>query len=233
MSRSFKLFRLQQIDSEIDDTHSRLLEINRILDDDSAIRKASRNFESASNVFSDRAGELRSAEQSVQTQKIKIEQSESTLYSGTVRNPKELEDLQNEVTSLKKYLAVLEERQLEAMFAEEDALKEKQHFLELLNQIKSEFSSLTQTLSEERDCLKKDQQRLNSERTAASNSIDAEDLRLYESIRSRRSGLAVSAISEKSCSSCGTLINSTLLDIARSPEKIATCDSCGRILYCG
>ena len=233
MSRSFKLFRLQQIDSEIVETQNRLLEIKRILDDDSAIRKASRNLETASSVYADRAGELRSAEQSVQTQKIKIEQSESTLYSGTVRNPKELEDLQNEVASLKRYLAVLEERQLEAMFAEEAALKEKEDFLETLNQSKSEFSSLTQKLSEERECLEKDKQRLNSERTAASNSIEPEDLRLYESIYPRRGGLAVSAISEKSCSSCGSLINSTLLDIARSPEKIATCDSCGRILYCG
>jgi predicted nucleic acid-binding Zn-ribbon protein len=53
---------------------------------------------------------LKHAEAEVGRQKVKIEQSESNLYSGNVKNPKELQDLQNEIAALKRYLITLEDR---------------------------------------------------------------------------------------------------------------------------
>ena len=47
MSQSFKLFRLQQIDTTLDKSHTRLVEINRLLEDDLEIRLAQQKFELA------------------------------------------------------------------------------------------------------------------------------------------------------------------------------------------
>ena len=55
---------------------------------------------------------LRVAEAEAEAQKIKIEHTEASLYGGSVHNPKELQDLQRDVASLKKHLTTLEERQL-------------------------------------------------------------------------------------------------------------------------
>ena len=46
---------------------------------------------------------------------------EKRLYSGTVTNTKELQDLQDEGVALKRRIVALEDRQLEAMIAQEDA----------------------------------------------------------------------------------------------------------------
>lgn len=47
--------------------------------------------------------DLKTAEAEAEAQKIKIEQTEASLYGGSVHNPKELQDLQREVASLKKH----------------------------------------------------------------------------------------------------------------------------------
>ena len=121
MSQSFKLFRLQQIDSELDKIYSRLNEIEAKLADDLQIRLAQEKVEDAHQEQNDAALQLRRAEVDVQSQRSKIEQSEATLYSGKVKNPKELQDLQNEAEALKRYLTILEDRQLEAMLVLDDA----------------------------------------------------------------------------------------------------------------
>ncbi len=44
-----------------------------------------------------------------------------------MQNPKELQDLQKDIASLKKYLFTLEERELEAMIKAEDAENDLQN----------------------------------------------------------------------------------------------------------
>ena len=54
----------------------------------------------------------------------RVGQAEASLYGGHVQNPKELQDLQKDVASLKRHLETLEERELEAMEAAENAEKD-------------------------------------------------------------------------------------------------------------
>jgi len=63
--------------------------------------------------------------------------------------------------------------------------------------------------------------------------LPAEDIKLYTNLRESRRGIAVSKVVDKTCSSCGSTINASLLHAARSPTQINTCDVCGRILYTG
>src|SRR5512146_2214181 len=115
--RSFKLYRLQQIDSQLDQAHARLKQIEAILSNNEAVRQAQERTEAAAAQLEQERKALRKAEEIVQAQRLKIEQTESTLYGGKVRSPKELQDMQNETVSLKRYLSVLEDRQLEAMLS--------------------------------------------------------------------------------------------------------------------
>ena len=121
MSQLSTLYRLQQIDSQLDQANNRLQEIQVALNEDAALKQAQQNHAAAEARLNDERQKLRRAEENVQEQKIKIELNESTLYGGKVHNPKELQDLQKEVAALKKYLGVLEDRQLEAMLVVEEA----------------------------------------------------------------------------------------------------------------
>lgn len=176
---------------------------------------------------------MNKAEENVKQQRLKIEQSESTLYSGKVHNPKELQDIQNEVASLKRYLDVLEERQLEIMLEDEEAAIQLKISQENLAKVQLEFKEKSNELITEREKLYTDMLRFQGEHQAAANNIPSEDIDLYMKLRKTRRGIAVSKVVEKTCSSCGSTINASLLDAARSPSEINTCDVCGRILYTG
>lgn len=233
MSQMFQLYRLQQIDSQLDEAQERVLDIDRLLGDDTALNLAKTNAISAESILKDAISAQRRAEQNVGTQVIKIEQTGATLYSGKVRNPKELQDLENETAALKRYLEVLEERQLEAMFAEEDARKINQERSIELALVTAKSAREHKDLEEEKASLQRDISRLENERKATTNSIPDGDLTIYEQLRVQRRGIAVALVKDNFCAACGTTLSAALLYEARSPNKLTRCDTCGRFLYAG
>jgi uncharacterized protein len=233
MSQPFKLFRLQQLDSQIDQTRARLSEVERTLRDDKELQAAVMEESRATERMQEARKVLRRAEEDVQAQKIKIELSEAALYGGKVRNPKELQDLQNEVASLNRYLAVLEDRQLEKMMALEEAENEYTSLAQIHEQIQKKVEVQNAGLSQEKNQLQKDLERLLEERKAAISTVEAVDLNLYENLRQQRKGIAVAKVSDKTCSACGSTLTPSIVQAAHSPTQIARCSFCGRILYAG
>ena len=233
MSRPFKLYRLQQLDSQIDWYEARLKEIEAALQDDQALRQAQEKMNQADKSHQEAHKVMRSAEEEVRAQRLKIEQSEASLYGGKVRNPKELQDLHNEVASLKRYLEVLEDRQLEAMLVEEEAASQGRLAAQSLDDQKIETAQKQSVLIKEREKMLSDLENHVQERQAAMSSVESADLRLYAQIRKLRRGIAVSKVTDRACSACGSTLNTALLHAARSPNQVNLCDSCGRILYAG
>ena len=233
MSQPFKLFRLQQLDSQLDRARVRLTEIETILSQDEQLRQAQVEADQASADLALARKALRQAEDNVIQQRIKIEQADAALYGGKVRNPKELQDLQNDTAALKRYRSVLEDRQLEAMMAEEDAVANSSAAIARLERVRSDTAERNALLLSEKSRLLQEINHTEEERQAASASIEASDLALYEKLRTQRRGIAVSKITNKACSACGSTINAALLDAARSPNQLSRCDVCGRILYLG
>jgi len=233
MSQSFKLYRLQQIDTQLDKNIARVKEIDAIMSDNKVLRQAQLGADRASEALEETRKHVRRTENDVQAQLLKIEQTEATLYSGKVSNPKELQDLENEAAALKRYLGVLEERQLEAMLREEEKDSINQSSLSNLEKIKSRLSVEHGNLTEEKAALQKDIIRLEGERYAAINMIPAEDLKQYQWLREQRRGIAVAKVTDNFCSACGSILSTSLLYAARSPNNINCCDTCGRILYAG
>ncbi len=233
MSESFKLFRLQQIDSELDNTHSRLGETDAILADNRQVRLAENDVETTLQVRDDAASKLRREEIEVQSQRLKIEQSEATLYSGKVKNPKELQDYQHEVESLTRYLSTLEDRQLEVMLILDETEERYQAAVESHSKIVNEVNLQNGHLLKEKKLLQQDLIRQESERQAASSNISPDDLKLYDALRPKKSGVAVSRVVERTCSACGSTLTAATFSSAQIPSKISRCDTCGRILYVG
>lgn len=233
MSRPFKLFRLQQIDSQLDLMKSRLREVEAALEDDEELSQSTSKVELAEKNLQTARKTLKKAEEEVQQQRLKIEQNEATLYSGKVRNPKELQDLQNEILALKRYLGVLEDRQLEAMLAEEEAEANKNTSDAELEATRTKFGQKNNDLTHEKEKILVDLGRFQEERQAAASTIQSEDLNLYTNLREKRHGIAVAKVTDRACSACGTTLSAVLLHATHSPNEVNRCDNCGRILYIG
>ncbi len=233
MSQPFNLFRLQQIDSQIDQVRSRLQQIEVALRDHTAVLEATRLENKKKGAFEAANRVLQQADENVNAQRIKIEQTESTLYGGKVRNPKELQDLQNESVALKRYLDTLEDRQLEALITFEETEIEHKAAAENLARIEEDVKQSNRALTLEQSGLREEITRLNVERESIATPIPQEDYSIYEKLRLQRRGVAVARINNNVCEACGSSLNAALLQAARSPNQITRCESCGRILYAG
>ena len=231
MSQTLSLYRLQQVDIQIERAHARLQAIQKMLDDDADLRLANDKADSTDAQCQSADRDLKQAEADAQNQRIKIEQTEASLYSGKGHSPKELQDLQNDVTALKRHLITLEDVQLEAMVKVETSINENQAAQTDLQTEQNRSSEQTRGLREEQAALQKELEKLFSERAAAAGPIPPDTVRLYDQLREQRRGLAVAAIRDNSCSACGSGLTAAQMQSSRASSQMAFCPSCGRILY--
>ncbi len=233
MNQPFHLYRLQQIDTQIDQVEANLAEINRLLSGDEAVRQATQAVESVEKVLHLHQQTLKQLEFAVHEQQIKIAQSEASLYGGRIHNPKELQDIQKEIASLKKHLSTLEDQQLESMMAVEDAENQEKSAKTALNQAQAAFAQKSSGWLGQKDQLTHNLERLRAERAPALSLVSKDSLQLYENMRKRKSGVAVTTVTDGSCSVCGATIRPSELQAARAAQVLVFCNSCGRILYAG
>jgi uncharacterized protein len=231
MSAALGLYRLQQVDSQIDQARARLKTIRQTLDNDEELRAASDHVSTAENRSQEAARLLQESEQEVEKQRLKIQLAESSLYGGQVHNPKELQDLQLDVASLKRHLETLEERQLDAMEAAEQAEKALEQARAALDKVTASRGDQFRNLTEESSVLNRDLERYSSERQAVMQNLAVQTLSVYDQLRKQRRGLAVTTINDNSCSACGTTLTASQQQSARSTSQLYFCPTCGRILY--
>ena len=231
MSQTLTLYRLQQTDSQIDHAEARLQVIQLILDDNVELREAEGKAARAELGCQTANTALKQAEQASQDLRIKIEQTEASLYGGKGHSPKELQDLQNDVAALKRHKATLDDSQLDAMLAAEEAGNVSQAAQQELLLAKQNSMQQNGNLHDEQNILRKGLEKLFAEREAITSSVPADALKLYDQLRIQRRGIAVATISDGSCSACGSGLSPAQRQASRSSSQIGLCPSCGRILY--
>ena len=233
MSLSKTLFQLQQYDSGIDHAIKRIQAIAVILSDTKELDSALKQQEELKSFLDEKQKVLKSAEHNVEIQNQKIVQNQKKLYSGAITNPKDLEDLQLESISLRKYLSVLEERQLEAMLDSDQAQENYDQISTLVEEISHKKQTESEILSAENTNLESTISSLQSDREALLTSSEILGLPIYENLRKSSGGIAVTLMKNSSCSACGSNIPSAIEQEARSPTKLSFCPACKRILHPG
>jgi predicted nucleic acid-binding Zn-ribbon protein len=233
MSRAFKLYRLQQVDSQLDTAQARLAEIERILNEDEAMRTATQTLAHAQAALHAAHSALRTAEEEVAAQQRHIQQNQASLYGGKVTNPKELQDLQKEAEALGRRLSELEDAQLDKMSVHEQkqaALKEAEEELEAL---KAQQAVEQRALHSEQSQLEEELARLQEEHSTALNGVEAAELETYQGLRRSKGGIAVAKIEDGACAACGAELSAAIVQAARSADGLSRCDNCKRLLYAG
>ena len=233
MSRVSSLYRLQELDTEIDNNHARIEEINTILADNSELALMREALEGAEVVLKEARTTNSSANHAVLSQREKIEQNDKKLYGGAVTNPKELEDLQLESVSLKKYLATLEDTYLETMLELDEAEESHIASRDAFDLLEAKTLSDNADLDEERGTLTTDIESREQEKEAALADIEPADVEKYDRLRSKLNGIAVTTLSDDSCSVCGLDQARSKLQEIRTGNVIIQCAQCTRILYSG
>lgn len=231
MNQSPLLFQLQQVDDEISQVEVRLKEIEVAIASDKETIQAMEHLTNTKNDAFLSTHALREAEAVVKEIRIKIATSEQSLYGGKIRNPKELQDLQIEIASLKKRLSNAEDKELEQMIGLEEAEKALEIAESNLQEVKNKKATQLSLLHGEQDTLNKKLERLQKERHVTIGSVSNENLQIYNNLRTVKNGKAVAQIGDNACAVCGANIRPSEKQATRSSSRLVYCDTCGRILY--
>jgi predicted nucleic acid-binding Zn-ribbon protein len=231
MNQMLGFIRLQLIDNRLDQITVRLYKIKIILEDDAELKQILDIKNKIEERMASCNKDVQTLELAVQDQQIKVQQIDASLYSGNFKNPKELQELQLEMASTKRFLSSLENKLLEAMIAYEDNEKEYDCICSKHNEIMNVYSIKNSEYFQENNTLQSEVDKLNVEKKAAESTLSTQEIFFYNQLRLQRGGIAVSSISDRSCDSCGTTLTPAQEQSIRSSDQLVHCPSCGRMLY--
>ena len=233
MSVLRQLYQLQLVDSEHQDRTRQLAMVNDGLgESDEVIRAQAAVVETETSLGKLRA-EMRALEIEIGGVNAKLKQNQDRLYSGRVRNPKELSNLQEEAAALGRRRSELEDGQLDLMISIEEAEAELSERQARANQIEATWRDEQARLQAEKEELEFRLAELEEECEGMRSRIGAADLALYDSLRSRLGGTGVVRLKKGTCTACGVDVPTSMASSVAHGDGMHNCPICGRLLFGG
>lgn len=147
-----------------------------------------------------------------------------------MRNPKELQNLEEELDSLRRRRERMEEAQLEAMLEVERLQGVRAAQAEALERLRAEWQAAQEALRAEQKALRAQQSQLLARRqrqVAAAKAF----LPVYEELYRRKAGRPVAILKGGVCQTCGMTLPTGEVQRVRYSQELCFCSSCGRVLW--
>jgi predicted nucleic acid-binding Zn-ribbon protein len=229
--RAKLLYTLQTIDIQLARKARRYREVEAGLGESEVFRKARASLKAAQQEHSRCRAALLDRELETQSVADKLRTDSERLYSGRIKSPRELDDLQKETEYLKRRKAELEDRQLEAMMALEEATTRLAVANEEFVVTEAAWKAENSELSQEYDALKQELATLSGQRKRVVPHIADEDIKEYNALRRLRKGVAVGAVRDGMCQVCRVSVPARDLERAAQTDDLQDGFGCDRILY--
>ncbi|MFC1958866.1 zinc ribbon domain-containing protein [Chloroflexota bacterium] len=229
MSVTSQLYQLQEVDLELESNGQALNQITSQLGESEAVNAAQDKLASERQHLEELTHQQHSVEWEIDDITSKLTTVEKELYSGKIRNPKELTDLQHETDGLKAKRAQLENKALDIMEQVELATKGIAASDSELKRLKAEWQSQQKKLSTDLKQVKTILSNLTHKRELLASEIDPQVVEVYYGLKKQR-GTAVAKVEQGLCRGCRISLPVTELQQARS-GSLVRCGSCGRILF--
>ena len=231
MSMGRQLYELQEIDLEIDAKREALSEVMGRLGQSEVLDQVRLSLAGDEEHLVELERSQREQEREVEDLRAKATASEEKLYGGTVKNPKELASLQEQVVNLQQKMRVGDDKTLDIM-AEVDTLQQKVSLkrgevAKIEEDWRAEQASLLQQQAELGAALAT----LEQKGKDLAGKLDASSLELYQALRRKRHGRAVAKVEQGMCQGCRIALPMSELQRARLGQELVQCSSCERILY--
>lgn len=224
------LYAIQSYEIAIDKARERLQEIEAALAHDEQVATSQAAFDDSEQTLHQLRTQVKDLELENASLQEKIEAVDKLLYSGKITNPKELQERQSELESLRRRQVILEERLQETISAAEDQqIAHEQASQDLQEALANREQSHVDLIAE--------QERLNAEiqenlleRKTIVDRVPKDLLKQYRSLRKRKAGQAVALLKDKQCMSCGIEQPSSDVQRVMHDDELIYCVGCGRIL---
>ncbi|MFI6929361.1 zinc ribbon domain-containing protein [Streptomyces sp. NPDC050287] len=181
---------------------------------------------------SDTAREQTKAEQDVDQVRQRAVRDQQRLDSGAVTSPKDLENLQREITSLAKRQGDLEDVVLEVMERRESAQERVAELTGRVSSVQSKIDDATARRDAAVESLDGEEATVTKEREVIAGSIPADLLKLYDKLRQQQGGVGAAKLYQRTCQGCRQELAITDINEIRAAARdtVVRCENCGRIL---
>ncbi len=230
MSRTVSLYNLQRIDTALNSRVARMREIDGLMGDSPEIIAAKAAHDEADAQHTAAHATLKKLAHESEESTTRLRSQEKRLYDGSIKNPKDLSQVQEEVDHLKTRSRQQEDDVIDAMLAAEEAETVVQARNAELEQVSDAWQKFKNGLLEEKDTLMAQAKVLQVKRQRAITELPWADLQVYERLRRTKAGLAVAEVRDGLCSGCHVAVPSHVLRLARSSEDFVLCPTCARII---
>lgn len=231
MSDVDRLVELQEVDLQADDVAQQLQAVEAQLGPSSAAEAARADLARRRARLHRVEVALKEREWDASQLDEKIAAVDKKLYGGTVRNPRELSDLQRDVEGLRHNKSGLEERMLALMDEQETESSGVRNVAAEFERLTTAWTTEQAELKEKRGALRERLAALGAERARRAEHISAPTLAIYDERRRTRRGRAVAKVERNMCLGCRTSLALHEVQRARAGRELAFCSSCGRILH--
>jgi predicted nucleic acid-binding Zn-ribbon protein len=225
------LRRLQETDAALDTRRGSFADAEAHLGESDELLAARRRVEELDTTLRAARADQKDVELEADELKSKIAPAEAKLYSGAIRNPKELADLQADIDQLKRHLSAVEDRDLEALTRLEAAEGEHRTASAELEAIEAAWGSEQADLAARVRTLAAEITEYESERVEQEAGVSPEHLRTYNHIRLARQGRALAKLDRNLCTGCRISLPTNIVNKARTGNVLIQCPNCERILH--
>ena len=229
MSLAGQLYKLQQLDLELQRNQQELNEVENQLSDNKALVVAESKVASQKEQLEDAKRKQKSSEWELEDLQEKIRQIDSKLYGGKTKDPKELVNLEKEAKGLKSLIKTKEDALLGLMSQVEEIEAKVKTTAEELEQLKREWEQRQEIFRPRKSEIETVLVKLREDRNGLSQQIDSEAFNIYERIRLTM-GQAVVKVERGRCLGCHITVPTSQWQKAKAGDLIQ-CNNCSRILY--
>lgn len=229
------LLELQQADTLADQLKHRwenLAELAALGAIDRQIQDAQSEMGAAASARDDVEARQRELEAELSATDGRAEAVSRRLYSGEVSASRELQAMSADVDALKERSSHLEDAILEVLEELEPLEKRVSELESGLASLRKERDLAAGALGTAQSIVETEMVAVAAQRAELVERVPEQLLAVYEQLRSRLGGVAVARLVASRCDGCHLTLPATELDRIRHlpPGELVTCDQCGRIL---
>lgn len=229
-----KLYELQKVDLAWLKVARRLQQVQQQLGESETVRAARQQVTETETVLHQWHSKQKDAELESKSLAGRIKTTEDKLMSGSVRDPKELNNLQENLESLRRHRALVDDQAVAALMQAEELTGHLSEQQQQLSTLEGEWTNGQGELKQEETKLKHNYILLKRKREALATALPAALVERYDNMRKRKAGVAVASIQNGVCGACHVQIPTGIINgMGSSTATLVVCPSCGRYLVNG
>jgi hypothetical protein len=168
----------------------------------------------------------------VEQARTRMQRDQQRLDSGQVGSPRELENLQSEIVSLRRRQSELEDAELEVMEQREAVQSRVTQLRQEQETAQTEQAAAVQRRDASWAEIDAETEKDTARRAELVQGLPDELLALYEKLRASSGGVGAAALHRGRCEGCHLSLNTSDLNHIRdaAPDEVLRCEECRRIL---